>query len=132
MPTINELKLGKYRLKFNAPKKTSDAHGYYSLEYTQNIPRDYIRIYFTIRLSDTDKKAESYSVSISTWEAVKGKYLTILCHKVKESYIDTQCKVMDELKDLLLKRYRMSIPTVIYPSEETDESDTELLNNEVN
>ena len=118
---INEWKLGKYKLKFNAPKKVTDAHGYYSLEPISNIPRDYIRIYFTIRLADTDKKAGNYSVSLSTWEAIKGKYLTILCNKVKEDYIGTQINIMEELQKLLLQKYRRAIPTIIYPEEETEQ-----------
>lgn len=132
MPIQNEYILGKYKFNFVAPKKTSDAHGYYSLNYVSNIPKDYIRVYFTIRKADTDKKATSYSVSLSTWEAIKGKYFTILCNKVKEDYIDTQVEIMEDIQKLLKRKYRSSIPTIIYPEEESDESDTEeFLTNEV-
>lgn len=121
----NEYKLGKYKFIFVAPKKVSDAHGYYYLQSISGIPKDYIRIYFTIRLAATDKKAEQYSVSIPTWESIKGKYFTILCNRVKEGEVQTQIEIMEDIQKLLLRIYRQAIPTIIYPAEESEESEVQ-------
>lgn len=129
---INEYRLGKYTFKFVAPKKTNDAHGYYSLESIQGIPKDYIRVYFTIRQADTDKKAETYSISLSTWEAIKGKYFTILCHRVKEYYEDVQSEIMNNIEYLLKRNYRTAISTIIPIPKSEEVEEEEILTNEVN
>lgn len=121
----NEYKLGKYKFSFVAPKKTNDATGYYSLQYTSGIPKDYIRMYFTLKPASEEKEAGKLSVSIPTWEAIKGKYVTILCNKVKENSTGTQSEVMEDIQKLLQRNYRNLIPTIIYPNEEESEPSEE-------
>lgn len=132
MPVLNEYKLGKYKFSFVAPRKTSDARGYYSLKSISGISNDFIRLYFVTRICDTYEKAKVNSISISTWEAIKGKYIVILSDKTKKGYEDTQNELMEDIAKLLQRLYRNSKITIIpVKTEEDIEEQDEQVSNEV-
>lgn len=120
MPVLNEYRIGKFKFSFVAPKKTSDSRGYYSLKSISGIPKDYIRLYFVIRPCDNLKKAEVNSVSIPTWEAIKGKFILITSYRLKEGCEELQTDIMEEISNLLTRQYRNSKITIIPVKTEED------------
>ena len=121
---VKPIKWGKYKFNFIAPKKISDAQGYYSYLYGYGIPNDYIRVCFTTKIADTIIKAKQTSLSMPTWESIKGKYITIYPFKIKEDKEDVQQSIMDEVSDFIKKRiYKNAIITVISVSDTAKEKE---------
>ena len=119
-----ETLFGKFKFKFVSPKKYSDAGGYYSYRSAHSIPDDYIRVCFCIRPADTITKAKSLGVSIATWQAIKGKYITIYSFKLKSGYEDQQTETMNYLSDWIKTKLDKNSKITIIPID-TNNTQTE-------
>lgn len=118
-------KIGKYNFKFIAPKRTSDAGGYYSMRSRESIPDDYIRVCFCVKQCDTIIKCKANGVSKETWESIRSKYITIYPYKIKEGYETVEQEIMEYLSDFIHRMiYKTSIITIINIEEESSDEDS--------